>query len=302
MSIPISLPTGVTAKITGLEVWMKKAVEGMEDLRPDWDPDEVHDTRVALRRCRTMAEALREVNPDPGWRKLKKTTKEVFHTLGDLRDTQIERQWVSKLGQPGDSVRKHMLWLLARREKKCRAAAEDALDAFEEKAWRKLSRKLPEKSRFFPLDSVVFQREALARLNEAVVLYQKARKNGSSLAWHRTRIGIKKFRYIVENFLPHRYDAWAGDLKEMQDLLGDVHDLDVLRADIRKESEKLAPVDVSAWFERIAAERKKCLDAFRSKTSDRNSPWLVWRSSFQWGHALIAASIPEPSDQPSYAS
>ncbi len=96
---------------------MNEALEGVEDLQPDWDPDDVHDTRVALRRCRTMAEALREVNPDAGWRKLKKTTKRVFHALGDLRDTQIERQWVGKLGAPGDPVRKHMLRLLARREK-----------------------------------------------------------------------------------------------------------------------------------------------------------------------------------------
>ncbi len=148
---------------------------------------------------------------------------------------------------------------------------------------------------------MVFQREALARLNDAVALYQKARKSGSSLAWHRTRIGIKKFRYVVENFLPHRYEAWANDLKQMQDLLGEVHDLDVLRADIKKESAKLAPAEVSAWFEKIAAERKKRLDDFRSKTSDKNSPWLVWRSGFQWGHALIAASIPEPREA-SYAS
>jgi len=275
---------------------MNKALEGLDDLRPDWDPDDVHDTRVALRRCRTMAEAVREVNPDPGWRKLKKATKRVFHSLGDLRDTQIEKEWVKKFGAPGDSVRKHMLRLLSRREKKCRATAEDALDNFDRKAWRKLSRKLPDKARFFPLDSVVFQREALSRLNEAAALFQKARKRPSSAAWHRTRIGIKRFRYVVENFLPHRYEAWASDLKQMQDLLGDVHDLDVLRTDIKKESANLAPAEVTMWLEKIAAERKSRLNEFRARTSDKNSPWLVWRSGFQWGHALIAASMPEPRD------
>jgi len=280
---------------------MNKALEGLDDLRPDWDPDDVHDTRVALRRCRTMAEALREVNPDPGWRKLKKATKGVFHSLGDLRDAQIEREWVRKLGAPGDSVRKHMLGLLSRREKGCRATAEDALDNFDRKLWRKLTRKLPEKSRFFPLDSVVFQRQALLRLNEAAALHQKARKHPSSVAWHRTRIGIKRFRYVVENFLPHRYEAWANDLKQMQDLLGEVHDLDVLRANIKKESSNLPPPEAAMWFEKIAAERKARLAEFRAKTSDKNSPWLVWRSGFQWGHALIAAAIPQPREA-AYAS
>lgn len=301
MSIAISLPAGVTAKITGLEVWMGEVLERADDLRPDWDPDDVHDVRVAIRRCRTMADTLRDVNPDPGWRKLKKHSKQLFHTLGDLRDTQVERDWVKKLGPAGGPVRKHMLRVLARREKKCLAAAEDALDAFDHKAWRKLLRKLPEKARFFPMESVVFQREALARLNEAVELFQKARKHPSSLAWHRTRIGIKRFRYVVENFLPQRYEPWAGDLKRMQDLLGDVHDLDVLRADTKNESEKLAPVEVAAWMEKIAAERKIRLDEFRAMTSAKNSPWLVWRSGFNWGHSLIAATVTRETEA-AYAS
>lgn len=290
MSIAISLPAGITAKITGLEVWMGEVVKRSDDLRPDWDADDVHDVRVALRRCRTMADTLRDVNPDPGWRKLKKKSRGLFQALGELRDTQVERQWVRKLGCPGDPVRQQMLRLLSRREKKCRAAADEALDAFDRKAWRKLARKLPEKARFFPLESVVFQREALARLNESAALYQKARKSPTSVAWHRTRIGIKRFRYVTENFLPQRYEPWAPDLKEMQDLLGDVHDLDVLRAHLKTEVRNLAPVEIAAWMEKIAAERKIRLSAFRQRVSEKNSPWLVWRSAFHWGHSLIAAT------------
>jgi CHAD domain-containing protein len=300
MSIAISLPAGATARITGLEVWMNEVLKRVDTLRPDWDADDVHDVRVAIRRCRTMADTLRDVNPDPGWRKLKKHTKKLFHALGDLRDTQVERDWVKRWGSVGGGVRKHMLRVLVQREKKCLSAAEDALDAFDRKAWRKLTRKLPEKARFFPLESVVFQREALAKLNEAVALCQKARRTPSSLAWHRTRIGIKRFRYVVENFLPQRYEPWAADLKQMQDLLGDVHDLDVLRADLKQESAKLPPVDVAAWRKKIAAERKIRLNQFRAKTAAKNSPWLVWRSGFQWGHSLISAAA--PSAMAAYAS
>lgn len=301
MSIAISLPAGVTAKITALDVWMNEVLDRADKLRPDWDADDVHDVRVALRRCRTIADTMRDVNPDPGWRKLKKHSKELFHALGDLRDTQVERDWVKKLGPARGGVRKHMSRVLTRQEKKCRAGAEDALDAFDRKAWRKLTRRLPDKARFFPLESVVFQREALAKLNEAVALHQKARRHPSSLAWHGTRIGIKRFRYVVENFLPQRYDPWSADLKRMQDLLGDVHDLDVLRADIKKESAKLVPVEVAAWMEKIAAERKLRLDEFRTMASAKNSPWLVWRAGFQWGHSLIAAAE-SPKQQAAYAS
>jgi len=280
---------------------MNRALEKADELRPNWDADDVHDVRVALRRCRTMADTLREVNPDPGWRKLKKASKELFHTLGDLRDTQVEQEWVEKLGSRGDPARKHMLQLLSRREKKCWQSAEQALGDFDRKLWRKLLRKLPGKARFFPLESVVFQRQALEKFNEAVALYQRARRNPSSVAWHRTRIGVKRFRYVVENFLPHRYEVWSSDMKQIQDLLGDVHDLDVLRADIRKESSTLAPANVAEWLEKISTERKRRLTEFRLKTSEKDSPWLVWRAGFQWGHALIAA-VPSETRAASYAS
>lgn len=294
MSIAISLPTGVTAKITGLEVWMERVLDVADELRPDWDADNVHDIRVAMRRCRTMADALREVNPDPGWRKLKKATKELFHSLGALRDAQVEQEWIRRLGAAGDPIRRHLLRALGRLERECRETADRALDSFDRKAWRKLARRLPEKARFFPLESVVFQRQALAKLNEAVALYQKARKNPSSVAWHRTRIGIKRFRYTVENFLPARYEVWAADMKQMQDLLGDVHDLDVLRGDVKKQAAKLAPVDVAMWLTKIAAERKRRLAELRLKISGAKSPWIVWGAGFHWGHALVTASSPEP--------
>ncbi len=292
MSIAISLPGGATARITSLEVWMNEVLKRADDLRPGWKTRAVHDVRVALRRCRTMADTLSDVNPDPGWRKLKKHSKELFHELGDLHDTQVERDWVKRLSaaEQTGALRKHMCRVLARREKKKRADAEGALDAFDRKGWRKLMGKLPRKAEFFPLEGVVFQREALAKLNQAAALYRKACKNPSSVAWHRTRIGIKRFRYVVENFLPRHYEPWSADLKRMQDLLGDVHDLDVLRADIRKESADLAPVEVAAWMEKIAAERNLRLDEFRAMASARNSPWAAWRAGFQSGHRLIAAT------------
>lgn len=293
MAVTISLPPSISKKRAGLDVWMQRALEKAASIEPDWDADEVHDLRVALRRCRTMAEALSEVSAGSGWRKLKKGSRGLFHTLGALRDTQVQRAWVKRLGPAGDPVRKHMLRLLGGEEKKQKELAARALDAFDRKEWKKLARKLPAKAEFFPLGSVVFQRLALAKLNEAVELYQQARKRRSAVAWHRLRIGLKEFRYIVENFLPERYEVWAADLKVMQDQLGDVHDLDVLRGRLRKEASRLDAATLARWIENIATARKARLDEFVAKASGPESPWLVWRAGFQWGHALVAASFPQ---------
>jgi CHAD domain-containing protein len=293
MSLSISLPTGITAKCIGLEVWMDRVLELSSKISPDWDADKIHDLRVALRRSRTMAEALEEVNPAPVWQKVKKSGRELFQALGGLRDVQVERSWIKKLGKPGDPVRKHMLRLLSQQEMKHRKIAALALNDFDRKNWRRLCRKVSTKARFFPVESVVYQRLALARLNEAVELYRMARRKRSSVSWHRLRIATKHFRYTVENFLPERYEVWAEDIKRMQDALGDVHDLDVLRSEVRKQASALGPAGVALWLAKITEERKSRLDQFQAMASAKNSPWVVWRAGFQWGHSFVVAPIPQ---------
>jgi CHAD domain-containing protein len=271
---------------------MDRVAERAEKVRESWDADAVHDLRVALRRSRTIAEASSEVNPSPGWRKLKRSTREMFHDLGELRDTQVQHALVKKLAPASDPLRRQMAAAFLRAEKKQRRSAEKSLDNFDRKDWKKLTKKLATKARFFPLNSVVFQRLALARLDAAMKLLQEARRRRSAAAWHRLRIGIKSFRYLVENFLPQRYDAWEDDLKQMQDYLGDVHDLDVLRQQIRRTAGKTKPELAAQWTEKIDRERKAHLQKFLSKSSGPESPWLAWRAAFQWGHTLVAR--PEP--------
>ncbi len=103
---------------TGLEVWMDRVLELAPKVEPKWRKGEVHDLRVALRRCRTMGEALREVSPSSRWRKIKKVSRKLFHASGDLHDTQVQRNWVKKCGPAGDPVGRYMLRLLSSEEKK----------------------------------------------------------------------------------------------------------------------------------------------------------------------------------------
>jgi CHAD domain-containing protein len=288
-SIPIS--HDAVAKRIGLMFWMERVLLKAGEVRQGWSADAVHDLRVALRRCRTMAEALSEVNPGAGWRKLKKSSRALFHNLGVLRDTQVKREWVKKLGAPDDPIRRNLLRALSSEERKHRNAAEQALGKFDRKDWRRWSKKLSPKAQFFPLESVVFQRLALTSLNESVELYRRARKARSRVAWHRLRIGLKRFRYIVENFLPQRYEAWGEDLRELQDLLGDVHDLDVLRAEIRRRYAGREPAATAAWLERIETERKARLELLRAKTNDKEFLWLAWRGGLQGGNTIQAVSL-----------
>jgi CHAD domain-containing protein len=292
----VALPVESPSKRIGLDVWMNRVLELADEVQNGWKSREVHDLRVALRRCRTMADALSEVNPDRGWRELKKQSRDLFRALGALRDTQVEQEWLKKRSAPGDPVRKHLLTALAHSQKEHRVKARRALGGFDRKDWRKSVQKLRGRAQFFPLESVVFQRLALTRLNEAAELYERARKNRSRIAWHRLRIGLKGFRYTLENFMPQRYDPWSADLKRMQDQLGEVHDLDVLRALIRRHRAKLQEVDVLRWFQLIEEARKMRLEKFRSVLGGggKESLWLVWRAGFQGIHIVQASAVATP--------
>lgn len=289
MALVASISGAVAATPAGLEEWMSRVADRAAKVPPRFDEDDVHDLRVALRRCRTMADTLSEVNPSPAWRRLKKATGPVFRALGELRDAQVTAALVEKFGSARNPVRRHMLRLLWAKERECRAAAAKALDDFDRKEWRRLARKLGTKARFFPTESVVFQRLALERLNAAAELYQQARRKRSSGAWHRLRIGLKRFRYVADNFLPRRYDLWADDLKRIQDSLGELHDLDVLRAAIRREASRFDPAVLAPWYKKIDEERKSRLAATNAKLHGSQSLWLVWRAGLPLGHALTLA-------------
>ncbi len=269
---------------------MNRVLELAEEVENGWKPREVHDLRVALRRCRTMADALSEVNPDHGWRGLKKESRDLFRALGVLRDTQVDQEWLKKLSAPGDPVRKHVLQVLAQSQKVHRVKARRALADFDRKDWRKSVQRLRSKAQFFPLESVVFQRLALTRLNEAAELYQRARRGRSRIAWHRLRIGLKGFRYTLENFMPQRYQPWSGNLKRIQDLLGEVHDLDVLRAEIRRHRAKLQEADMLRWYQRIEEARRARLEKFRLVVTGKESLWPVWRAGFQGIHIVQSSA------------
>ena len=284
MSQTITLPVSVLAKNDALEKWMGRVLRRGQKVRKTWSAADVHDLRVALRRCRTMADVLTDTNPSPCWNKLKRNSKKVFHTLGELRDVQVEQVWFKKLLSGATDARTHLLKRLRAIENQRLREAQKELDHFDRKEWRKLSRKLRDKADIFPIGSVVFQRQALMKLNEAVALYHQARKRKSGVAWHRVRIAIKRFRYIVENFLPQHYEAWARDLEETQDLLGDIHDLDVLRTYIRRHSRELEPQQtVAAWLNQIQSARAERLEKFLAKTNGKESLWLDWRSGLQGG-------------------
>src|ERR1700737_2855298 len=69
--------------MTGLAFWMERVLEECDRASVGFAADPVHDLRVALRRCRSLADGLMAIDPDPEWKAMKKAGKRSFQRLRD---------------------------------------------------------------------------------------------------------------------------------------------------------------------------------------------------------------------------
>lgn len=279
------------AKQHGLAFWMTRVLEECDRAGSKLAADPVHDLRVALRRCRSMADGIMAFDPDASWKQMKKAGKKLFRSLGQLRDVQVMQGWVNKLGSGDDPVTGNLLRVLDTQETQHKMEAAEALQDFDRKQWNKWSTSLPRRAARVRNGSLVFKHLALERWTEAYGLHQHALRSGSQVAWHSLRIGLKRFRYIVENFLPAQHEAWIGDLKELQDSLGELHDFDVLWN--TSVAVQAFPDSASRreWQRRIMEERSQRIAHYREKMVGKDSLWTVWRAQLPTGKQIEAAAL-----------
>ncbi len=276
---------------SGLGFWMQRVLEECDRASVELAPDPVHDLRVALRRCRSMADGLMAIDPDPAWKHMKKAGKALFRRLGELRDFQVMEEWVRRLGAADDPVTQRLLQFLAGRQIQLKQEAAVALREFDRKPWVRWSGLLPRRAARIRSGGAIFKHLALERWTEAHALHRLALRNRSQIAFHSLRIGIKRFRYIVENFLPEQHAAWHNDLKELQDLLGEVHDLDVLWATALQIKAFPNSDSRAHWHGKVIEERSQRIKKYRSKMLGENSLWQTWRAQLPFGKHIESAAL-----------
>ena len=273
----------------GLQYWMERVLKELDAVRESPEAEAVHDLRVAIRRCRSVAAVMEEVDPDSAWQDMRKLGKKLFRQLGELRDTQVLEEWTKTLGPEADAIRERLLNAFTAEEKEFQQAALKAVDKFDQKSWRKLERRLQSRSRLVPADKLAAECLALERLEAAKELHVRALRAEKPEAWHELRIGVKRFRYTVESLLPGRYAEWGDNLKRVQDLLGEVHDLDVLAVKIGEVAGELSEAHAT-WTERIASQRHERIETYRELALGEGGLWQHWRRGLPEGSRLAAAA------------
>jgi CHAD domain-containing protein len=238
-----------------------------------------------------MADGLMAIDPDPAWKNMKKAGKTLFRSLGDLRDVQVMMEWVQKLAPPDDPETQALLALLAKRELEHKLTAGEAIRNFDIRQWNKWSRELPRRAARVKPGSLVFKHLALERWTEAHDLHRRAMRTRSQVALHQLRIGIKRFRYIVENFLPQQHEAWSVELKNLQDLLGDVHDLDVLWATATEVNAFASAESRARWQAIVYEARDKRVERYHALMVGEQSRWQIWRAELPQGKQIQIAAL-----------
>lgn len=273
------VPTQTSEQRLGLAFWMYEVPKQCDKVEAGFQADPVHDLRTSLRRCRSIADGMRVFDGAPAWKKMKRAGRDLFRSLGAVRDAHVLEEWLKELAPKEDVVAKRISEQLESEEEDLKKVAAGELEKFDRKQWKVWADELPDRALHIPIDSPVLAHLALERWHQAYDLHRIAMRNKSSVGLHQLRIGLKRFRYILENFLPALYQGWEDDLKKLQDTLGDVHDLDVLWQ--RAVQIKAFPDSETRlkWRTRIQQERQKRLKVYRDKMVGRESLWQQWRAA-----------------------
>jgi CHAD domain-containing protein len=289
MELANSTPAAIESM--GLDVWMTRVLRECENVRRGFAPEPVHDLRVALRRCRSIADGFMALDPHPAWKQMKNEGKRLFLQLGELRDTQVMQEWVQRIALFPDEASIRMNVYLADQENRLKTSASEAIRDFDQKKWGSWIRLLSGRTQRIRPESMAYRHIALERWCEVRELHRQALRNRSYRAYHRMRIGLKKFRYTIENFLPALHASWGDELRELQGLLGGMNDLHVLWQTalaiqaIRDETIRLQ------WRHRILEESHLRLQKYREMMVGKSSRLLLWRSALPGTDRIKIAAL-----------
>jgi len=284
----------------GFAYWANRVLEEHSSVGNSLPAEPVHDLRVSLRRCILIAEVMRKIDSVCDWKTLRKTARRAFQSLGALRDTQVLTEWVEKLGAPGEASTEALLDILRKEYEQDRMDARAAIREFDRKEWRAWRGEFAKHYRHVASDRPACESIVLEILEDARDLNRRAMRSRSLRAYHRLRVGLKKFRYAIENFLPSLYPGWESDLKALQDLLGEIHDLTVLDELIVKNQQLLDEGALSAWHTKIDDERSARLARYKEKVAGKTSPLQIWRESFPADKDLRATGLARLSEWASF--
>jgi CHAD domain-containing protein len=275
----------------GIAFWIEQVVRECDRVSLSFAPEPVHDLRVALRHCRSIASGFMFFDPHCSWKEVRKEGARLFNSLGELRDIHMMIERLMNPEAPRDNTSNTLIERLAGRECELKKTATAAVKSFNRRKWTARIALLSERASRIPVEGDAFRHLALERWQQTYSLHRRALRNHSQTGYHRLRIELKKFRYTLENFLPGLYMEWEADLRSVQDLLGEVNDLYVLRRMLSGPGIVQNQQSLELWNSWIEEEIRKRIGLYRQQMTGRKSQWSLWRAGLPAGEQLKSAAL-----------
>ncbi|MBN8594192.1 MAG: CHAD domain-containing protein [Anaerolineae bacterium] len=234
------------------------------------DPEEVHDMRVAIRRMRSVFRLLKPYFKAKDVRRFNGELQQLAWALGDVRDLDVFLADLHTFQEQVSAEQQADLQTVIDDLEAQRSEARERLvETLDSKAYRRFVKdfsnfltetpkpeKATDKDTVEPvqvrhlLPATVYNRLA------AVRAYESALAEPSATTLHSLRIEFKRLRYTVslfEGVLGTQIEGFIGDLKDLQDILGNLNDIATARG--RLEDYQGEGVEAYlAWLDSSEAE------------------------------------------------
>jgi CHAD domain-containing protein/CYTH domain-containing protein len=254
------------------------------------DAEALHDFRVALRRLRSTIRAYREQLHDALGRRTRRRLRTLAAETGASRDAEVQLEWLAKLGQELDAGdRGGVEWIVADvTERKTAADARlrrDVTAAFDQ-LHRRVAQRLSEYTLLVRVGedgrrdtlAAVVAHHARALAGDLRAQLDEVRSVEDQDAAHEARIAAKRLRYLLEPLGAEVPGAPAivKRVKSLQDVLGDMHDMDVLAGTVAHALADDAAEGVRPGLLALADRVRARRDALYAKADEQ---WLGGRGA-----------------------
>ncbi|AGA32131.1 CHAD domain containing protein [Thioalkalivibrio nitratireducens DSM 14787] len=209
------------------------------------DPEAVHEFRVAVRRARSIEKAYRPYLVDAVTPKLRRRLKDVVAATGAARDTEVQIERLhQRCADPRPHQRPGFDWLEQRLQHRL-AVEYEALRATLAERFRLVHKPLHArlKARYAdpgPSFAEVTAGMLLEVAGEFALRCAHLDRDLDEGPLHAARISGKRLRYLLEPLTAAfpQAEALVGSLKVLQDLLGEIRDLQVFGRELAEASEE----------------------------------------------------------------
>jgi len=266
-------------------------------LARDIDTEFLHDFRVAIRRTRSALGQIKDVFPPETTERFKKEfafAGKLSNRLRDL-DVYLLKQNTYKAMLPPalrDDIDPFFVYLRKKRSQ----AFKDVISGLASKAYKQILKDWevflksppdgpPAAANARVPIAVVARKRIFRRYRIIIKNSQQSLENTDDAAMHVLRIECKKLRYLMEFFSSlfpcAKMSALIGQLRKLQDNLGDFHDICVQQEYLINISDELPIIDrqskkalvaIGSLIETLDGERKIIKDAFTETFTEFASP------------------------------